>query len=566
MFTVIGASEALHRARTSSTIASLVLAAGCTTGGTHPPPDAGPPPPPPDAGPPPLPCEPDRYECLGDRIARCASDGSHLEALERCDATAGTVCMPGFSACQSPCALAETNDSYVGCEYWPVTTVNHLIGSEHLFAVAIASGSSWRAEVAITRGDDEIARVAIEPGALEYVTLPAVDALTQHEHPVASSALEREGAYRLRSTMPITVYQFNPFEDAAPGAELSYSADASLLLPTHVLGDEYLVLGWRAEVVESAGVHSALPAFANIVAAEDATVRIVAPTPIGASLDGVVHDTAAGEEVTYELEAGDALQILGAVPTDCEVVGHQGLVGFCDLGAIGDLTGTRIRATGRIQVIAGNSCAMVPFDRIACDHLEETVPPLATWGVETAIAPARHHEAQDHYVRILSSRDDNELRFEPAVHEPVVLDAGEMLELALSSGFHLSSDHPILVAQFLSGQGLHGDPLSTTDPSMTFAPPVEQFRAQYRFIAPQTYPANFINVVGPAGLTAELDGVEIGPFEALGDSGYVAARVRVAAGAHDLTSSAPSSVTAYGYSSYTSYLYPAGLDVRPLLE
>jgi hypothetical protein len=560
MFKVNRANGTHERGRIVRIIASLALGVGCTAGGTPPPPDE-------DAGPPPPSCEPDRYECVGDRVARCTSDGSHLEELETCDASAGTVCMPGVPACHSPCALAETSDSYVGCEYWPVTTVNHAIGSQHPFAVAIASSSSWRAEVTITRGDDEIARVTVEPGAVEYVTLPAVGLLTQHGQPAAFSALARQGAYRLRSTMPITVYQFNPFENTSPEAKPSYSADASLLLPAHVLGDEYLVLGWRAEMLTSDGrSFFQLPAFANIVAAEDTTVRIVATSAIGSSLDGVVRDTPAGEEAIYELETGDVLQILGALPTECEVAGHQGAVGFCDLGSTGDLTGTRIRATGRIQVIAGNSCAMVPFDRIACDHLEETVPPLSTWGVETAVAPARHHDAQDHYVRVLSSRDDNELRFDPAVHDPVVLDAGEMLELAPSSGFRVSADHPILLAQFLTGQGEETDPRGASDPSMTFAPPVEQFRTQYRFIAPRTYASNFINVVGPTGVTAALDGVEIGPFEALGESGYVAARVQIDAGVHELTSSEPSSVSVYGFTSYTSYLYPAGLDVRPLLE
>jgi hypothetical protein len=538
-------------------LAILALALGCTTGGTSIP----------DGGGAPRICEPDRHTCLGDRVVRCSIDGAAQDEVERCDPAAGTVCSEGLPTCQNPCALAEANDSYVGCEYWPVTTLNSFIDSTHPIAVAIANSSSWTAEVTIERGGDEVSRISIDPGAVEYAVLPDVPSLTQRDQTVAVSALERQGAYRLRSTMPLTVYQFNPFENGDPSAEPSYSADASLLLPAHVLGDEYLVLGWRAEILTGDGrSFFGLPAFANIAAVEDVAVSIVSPTAIGSSLDGVVRDAAAGEEQTYALEAGDVLQILGALPTECEIAGYAGDRGYCDLGALGDLSGTRIRATGRIQVIAGSSCAMVPFDRVACDHLEETLPPLAAWGRETAIAPAVHHESQDHYVRIVSSADDNELRFEPPVHAAVVLDEGEVLELAPSSGFRVSADQPILVAQFLSGQGSDTDPRAASDPSMGFAPPVEQFRTQYRFVAPRSYPANYVNVVGRSGITAALDGVPIGPFEPLGNSGYVAARVPVEAGAHELTSSMPSGVMAYGYTSYTSYLYPAGLDVRPLLE
>jgi hypothetical protein len=46
-------------------------------------------------------------------------------------------------------------------------------------------------------------------------------------------------AFRITSSAPIVVYQFNVFKNA-------FSNDASLLLPTPALGKYYRVLGWPA--------------------------------------------------------------------------------------------------------------------------------------------------------------------------------------------------------------------------------------------------------------------------------------------------------------------------------
>jgi hypothetical protein len=58
----------------------------------------------------------------------------------------------------------------------------------------------------------------IAPGAVETIRLPWVDALKETAvtmtgaAPQARSALVPEGAYRLRSNVPVTAYQFNPLE------------------------------------------------------------------------------------------------------------------------------------------------------------------------------------------------------------------------------------------------------------------------------------------------------------------------------------------------------------------
>jgi hypothetical protein len=510
-------------------------------------------------------CVPRELLCDGDRIVRCSTDGSALELVEVCDPSAGAVCSRGLASCASPCANAEASDSYVGCTYWPVTLLNNQISADPPSGLAVANVSEHEAHVALTLGDRGVHETTIPPGEVAYVELPAVEALAQHDRQVVFSALVRGGAYRLRSTMPVTVYQFNPFEGVKEGGDPTFSADASLLLPEHVMGEEYLVLGWRSEVVFR-GTFIALPALVAIVAVEDATVRVTPSERVGASLDGIVRAAAAGEELTFELAAGDVIQLLGDVPIECEIVSTYRDWGFCDLERRGDLSGTRIRSTAPVQVFSGASCALVPFDRPACDHLEETLPPLAAWGRESVVGVLYHHESQEMVVRIISSAAENELVFTPAVHEPVVLGEGEVLEFTTQSAFRVVADDPILVAQFLTGQGSTMDARLSSDPSLAFAPPVEQFRTQYRFAVPPTYAASFATVIAPAEVTASLDGEPLRSFTAIGDSGYVAARIEVSEGPHDLVTSVPSSLMVYGYNPTTSYLYPGGLDVRSLLE
>jgi hypothetical protein len=44
------------------------------------------------------------------------------------------------------------------------------------------------------------------------------------------------------------------------------------------------------------------------------------------------------------------------------------------------------------------------------------------------------------------------------------------------------------------------------------------------------------------------------------------ARVEVSNGQHDLHANEPFGVVSYGFGLYTSYMYPAGLDLKPINE
>ena len=181
----------------------------------------------------------------------------------------GITTTPGSTAIPPDpvsCGEAATSRSYVGCDFWPTVTFNP-VWSVFDFAVVVANNSAVAAEVKVSRDRNSLRSVVILPGELEKIYLPWVKELkgddfrscTEGGRPTASVRVDR-GAYHLVSSVPVTVWQFNPLEYKAQGGPpnkawvcpyppalcngngrdcLSVSNDASLLLPTTAMTGHY---------------------------------------------------------------------------------------------------------------------------------------------------------------------------------------------------------------------------------------------------------------------------------------------------------------------------------------
>jgi hypothetical protein len=95
---------------------------------------------------------------------------------------------------------------------------------------------------------------------------------------------------------------------------------------------------------------------------------------------------------------------------------------------------------------------------------------------------------------------------------------------------------------------------------------VEQFRTKYVFLAPSDYDINLIDVVAPSGTVIALDGkaVDWGEETPIAD-GYDVWRLDLAGlkgSAHTLLASTGVGVQVLGYGLFTSYQYPAGLNLK----
>lgn len=293
--------------------------------------------------------------------------------------------------------------------------------------------------------------------------------------------------------------------------------------------------------------------------------------------DGVLADLAPGDRATVSLGRGDVLQLLSANPGDCpggawtvDPADETGLRRYCDVGGAFDLTGTEIRADGPVAVLAGHQCAFVPFDRWACDHLEESQFPVQTWGREVLVPAPQRLRDEPFLVRVLSATDGNRVALDPPVSPARTLAAGDWFEVEASRDLVVTAEDPVAVAMYLVGQDYFGLGSSggraAGDPSMGFGIPREQLRDRYAFLAPETFQETWITVLAPPGAALTLDGVRLGLDDApaVGGSGLVAVRRRVAGGAHELVADQLVGLVVVAYAEYTSMMVPGGLDFEDL--
>jgi hypothetical protein len=545
-------------------------------------------------------CQPGRTTCDGNDSMVCRADGSGFDLQETCDSAAGQACDVGTGVCRNLCEEAVSNNSYIGCEYFPTVTSNSGLQRDFRFAVVVANPQAVDADVMIERGGSAVETVTVPAGGLETVELDWVNEL-KNQPGEETSAIVRGGAYRLESSVPVTVYQFNPLnfripEDCAnesifnqDGECFSFSNDASLLLPTHVLTGNYIV-GSRASQsthtremslfgdVVSEGFATS-PGFATIVGAEDGvTVNITVTAHIAAAADGSVSALSPGESGTFNLDKGDVLQLVTETiePAGCAnraadetapgSAGGPRELRFCDMTGRGyDLTGTEIRAEGKVAVLGGHNCAFVPYNRFACDHIEETMFPLETWGKDLLVSRTRSLRREPNLVRVVSGHDGNEVRFHPSsAHPNRTLDRGEHIELETTRDVRIEGSEAIMAVQFLVGQDYEGlgssGMMGQGDPSMSLAIPTEQFRSEYTFLAPSSFTTNLVNVTASMGQEVMLDGAPVSGWQSAGGTDLRTAQVEISGGVHSIESGSGFGIVVYGFGSYTSFMYPGGLD------
>ncbi len=493
------------------------------------------------------------------RLQTCRADGSGFDSGATCNANNGETCNAG--RCVSRCDESAVGRSYLGCDYWPTVTSNSQLDTQFQFAVVLSNPQSYPVHASITGGALTAPReIDLMPGAIQTEVLPWVLELSQGNPAIPGcranencrgntpgrSALRRRGAYHVHTNGPIAAYQFNPLTfSRQSNTFFSYTNDASLLLPQGVLTQRYTVSTWPNWTPTGATI--TLGGFVTIVAVTgESTQVVVRPTAQVTPGEGVPAIPAGGVGM-FSLQPGDAVQLVST--------------------GVGDLTGTTIEANLPVAVFVGHDCTNVPNARPACDHLEEQLFPNETWGRDYAVTSLRDRGTNNpSVIRIVSQLDNNTLTFTPPVQPSQTLRAGQMLEFATTQHFRVTGTRAFLVAQYMVGQGpamvgVEG----AGDPAMVFEVPVQQYRTQYDFYVPDTYPSNFLNVVAPTGTVLTMDNQPLrGSMEALG--GFTVYTLPIQAGPHRIRSGASQQfgIKVYGIARYTSYMYPGGLDLNIL--
>jgi hypothetical protein len=523
----------------------------------------------------------------------------------------GISTTPGGSAIPpdpATCGEAASARSYVGCDFWPTVTFNP-VWSAFDFAVVVANDSAMPAEVKVTRDQHVLRALVVSPGKLEKIYLPWVEALkgedfrgcTEGGRPTASVRVDR-GAYHLVSSVPVTVWQFNPIEYKAVGGPaskvwacpyppalcngngrdcLSVSNDASLLLPTTAMTGHYRLFGKSG--ARSAGGEmnrDSAGSYAITATRDDTTVdvHVVKETRSGAIGDpsypsGIVAGpgvaaASAGSTSTFSMNAGDVVQLLG---TEGKWWDEKHF----------DLSGSLIAASHPVQVISTVPITNIPTPEVAnqgyADHMEETVLPAESLGKHYLVAPPTTPNlvAVGHYVRFYGNVDGTTLDYPagpPPAGAPSALAAGDVVEIGpVDISFEVRASQAFAIGSFMmGGQAQDATPGSAGargDPAFMLEVTVEQFRQKYIFLAPDDYDVAVADIVVPDGASVRLDGAALtGRVESIGRSAWSVIRQALTPGdrrgVHTVQSNKPIGLKVAAFGHATGIYYPGGLNLK----
>lgn len=525
------------------------------------------------------------------------------------------------------CADAAASRSYVGCDFWPTVLANPVF-VEFDFAVVVANGQEEPAELEVTGPDGFSTSVAVPAGGLETILLPWVETLKGPEYGVPNtpggrletSLAQKDGAYHMTSSVPVTAWQFNPLQYRKPkgtgegecgerlSAELgaegtecrAASNDASILLPSTAMTGNYRIGVYSSR--NEGDTWGSVPGGFGITATQDGTTvtietssfcgtEIYPTTDLGpciaAGPDGSgIPELQPGEQLTLTMDAGDVVQLVGAW-SDAPQTLHA------------DVSGSVINASAPVQVIGFNAIAQLPDYSVGnADHLEDTILPAESIGKKYIVAPPTAYGGAPigHVVRIFGNVDGTKLSYPEGKPDgaPDTIDAGQMVQIPprptgspppecansdlcySSKPFVVEGDQPFVVGSFMLGGDLqvpdYEDQYAAPgDPSFSMMVTPEQFRTDYTFLAPADFTENYADILVPQGAEVTLDGQTLAGGEPIGQSGWSIIRAPLsgdAGGIHQLSTDHESGVglQVMGFGNATSYYYPGGLDLKLISE
>lgn len=495
-------------------------------------------------------CVPGQRACAdADSVWICNDRGTGWGPPSDC--SVGQACHAG--ECISACELASTRKSNIGCEFWAVDMENLPPRDRYTYAVAIANPSfDDPAEISFwdARGGAEQLLFAgqVGPREAKVFNLSGAHAgFSSHydgqDAGFVGSGIARGRAFRVQTSLPVVAAQFNPI-----GGASGHTTDASLLLPTPTLGQHYILLDWN----HGYGSGSAF----DVIAAHDDTTLTITPTA----------DIPAGKQGLPAMKAKQPTKLVLDQYDYVQVNGGNNL-----------LSGTRVDSDKPIAVFAGHTCATVPTTSVAaCDHIEEQLFPLATWGTHYVAARNPERGGEPMRWRILAAEDDTEIHFDPAVTigEKATLDSGQMLEFDERGDFYLSADDPILVAGYMHGcTATNAYPERCPgDPYMVLMVPVEQYQRDYVFLVDSSYDQDFATLIRPTGAEVQvacLGEVPESRWTDIGSSGWQSAIIDMnpgeagcAPGTNQASGPQGFGVIVSGQSYAASYAYPGGLALE----
>lgn len=499
-------------------------------------------------------CVPGTTRCEDNIVYRCNNEGKE-EKDEECNTPEGEVCAGG--RCYTACEWQDSKRGNYGCRFYAAQLPNDETADDNIFAFVFSNPDPVRTvKVTITDPTGKLSVVSVGPESLAKHEL-----VPPRSFIVRGSGITHSG-FRIDSTHPIVAFMFNPLEKYDKDSLNKVATnDGSLLLPSSVLGTEYLAVTWS-----DPGQYSQ-PPYLTVVAVDDDTEVTITPS-VTLLIPFEPFVLAANKAYTFKLGAQDTLNLEA-----------KGL----------DLTGTRISSTRPVAAFSGNACARVPNSGRFCDHVETQLPALETWGKEYWVTKFTDRGGDSDYFRVVARDDNTTLTFDPPRDNVPTLKKGKYYEFESKESFKLSADKPVMLAQFMASMSMTSptgpfgkdEPPYTNnycpdedvgggtcwgDPSLVLVPAKEQLRTQYIFLVPDTYLYDFVNIAFAPGTTITLNDVplDLTPAKPVGAGEFLSITLKMESGVKKLVASAPVAVIVYGFDHNISYAYNAGLNFSVL--
>ncbi|MBL8943391.1 MAG: IgGFc-binding protein [Myxococcales bacterium] len=464
---------------------------------------------------------------------------------------------------ESTCELAAMSLTSAGCVFAPT------VGSAttNLPWAVVAANTSGLVAANVTLfdlGGNPIESAVVDPGGL-YTFVLAANSPALVAHAIGSTTQIDDRVMRLESDLPVVAYQFSPYSSSQVA-----TADASLLLPEHAWGTDYLVPSYHNSDFSDSWVTIVSLADDNDVTIEMPAAMVGATSP-GAGIPGL----GAGESHVVTLQSQEFARFVSPG------------------GGVADLTGARITSTAPVAVVTGSPSMSLPGPGMNFykDYLEEQVPPRVAWGTEIAVVKFRPRSDEPDLYRILADADGTTITIAGGYADEVTLDEGEFLEFLTPESFTVTASDAVLVTHYMVSQDQASGPKNdleypgdfisancanpsqdTTelgDPAVSFVAPTEQYRYNYTFLTPETYAWDMVTITGPIADwgSIELDGAELPDPTPIAGSTLGFARFLVEDGPHDVRSAtARFGLEVYGYDCRISYAYPGGMSLGEINE
>ena len=325
----------------------------------------------------------------------------------------------------------------------------------------------------------------------------------------------------------------------------TYSFDASFVLPTPGLADDYIIQTYD----QSSGSYDPSSAFVIVATEDNTTIDI---TPSVNTLGG--HQ--AHQTFTITMNAGEVYQVRSNMSFGSR-----------------DLSGTRVTSHDckKIAIFNGNNLTLIPTSAMSdSDCVFEQAMPVRSWGKKFVVTSSL--DRNEDYVKITSAADGNEIRRNGTLIQ--TLDANQSYVFKLTKdakSCYLESTQRCAVYLFNSSSNGVGNGA----PSMVWIAPIEQRIEEITFSTFNYDHTNvniskhYVNIIvetqdiGQVYLDDDL--LPYDQFETVeGNDRYSFYRKKIDHGVHQLRCPNGFNAHIYGFGNARGYAYMAGSKAADL--